>query len=313
MNIFEANNIIIPEGSVKRILDKNGVVLWKKPKDYTGPFYVMNTSNSNKTLSIKKTSENNPTFVVEKSTDAQNWTVFGTTSTTALTYTLTPGDKLYLRANTNTWGSGAGSGVNISGCPKVGGNIMSLLYGSEYTGRENTFPTNDSYTFGMLFFRAGIEDVSDLLLPAMVLSPNCYDRMFFGCKMANPPTLPATTLAQGCYYQMFYDCSSLITAPVLPATELAPSCYMGMFQLCSSMTSITLPAKTLTQQCYYLLVDRCTNLNNIECYATDMSATNCISDWVKDVAASGTFYRGAGVEWPTGTSGIPEGWEVVDV
>jgi len=57
----------------------------------------------------------------------------------------------------------------------------------------------------------------------------------------------------------------------------------------------------------------CSNLSSITMLATDISATDCLSDWVNSVAASGTFTKAASMTTlPTGTSGIPSGWTVVD-
>jgi hypothetical protein len=87
---------------------------------------------------------------------------------------------------------------------------------------------------------------------------------------------------------MFYDCSSLTTAPELPATTLAYWCYRYMFNGCS-------------------------NLNYIKMLATDISADDCLYNWVKGVASTGTFVKNSSMtNLPTGTSGIPEGWTVVN-
>lgn len=100
--------------------------------------------------------------------------------------------------------------------------------------------------------------------------------------------LPATTLSSRCYQSMFYDCSSLTTAPILPATTLAEVCYDWMFNGCSK-------------------------LNNITMLATDISAEYCLNEWVSGVASTGTFVKHPDMtSLPTGESGIPEGWTVVD-
>jgi hypothetical protein len=52
------------------------------------------------------------------------------------------------------------------------------------------------------------------------------------------PALPAITLTSNCYNAMFYGCTSLTTAPVLPATTLASNCYTNMFQGCTSLNYI---------------------------------------------------------------------------
>jgi hypothetical protein len=57
----------------------------------------------------------------------------------------------------------------------------------------------------------------------------------------------------------------------------------------------------------------CSNLNSITCLATDISASNCTTNWVDGVAASGTFTKAASMSsWATGVSSIPRNWTVQD-
>ena len=56
----------------------------------------------------------------------------------------------------------------------------------------------------------------------------------------------------------------------------------------------------------------CTSLNKITMLATDISATDCLKDWVKGVAATGTFTKAASATIPNGVDGIPTGWTVVN-
>ena len=59
--------------------------------------------------------------------------------------------------------------------------------------------------------------------------------------------------------------------------------------------------------------DGCTNLNNITMLATNISATNCLQYWVRNVASTGTFYKHPSMTSLTiGNSGIPYSWTVVD-
>jgi hypothetical protein len=47
--------------------------------------------------------------------------------------------------------------------------------------------------------------------------------------------------------------------------------------------------------------------------ATDISANNCLYDWVSYVASSGTFVKSAAMTTlPSGLNGIPNGWTVVN-
>jgi hypothetical protein len=115
---------------------------------------------------------------------------------------------------------------------------------------------------------------------------------------------------------MFKNCSSLTTAPELPAAELVNYCYAYMFSGCSSLTTApVLPATTLANECYYYMFNGCTKLNYIKCLAPVIFGfSNPTSDWVNGVSNTGTFVKYPGMnDWRTGSSsGIPEGWTVVD-
>lgn len=218
------------------------------------------------------------------------------------------------------------------------GNIMSLAYSDNFV-ENNTLPENTDF-FKKLFTESYVVDAENLVLPAMVLTNECYTNMFAGCtSLVTAPALPATTLADGCYSDMFQRCTSLTTAPELPATTLAFMCYGGMFAGCTSLetapsilpattlaidcynsmfngcTSLTtapeLPATTLARYCYSNMFYGCTSLNYIKCLATNISASNCTQNWVNGVAANGTFVKAASMSsWTIGNSGIPSGWTV---
>ena len=99
--------------------------------------------------------------------------------------------------------------------------------------------------------------------------------------------LPSTDTEVGTYGYMFSGCTSIKVAPVLPQASLTNTCYLEMFSGCSS-------------------------LKYIKCLATNMTARNCLLNWVSGVAATGTFVKAAGATWPTGASGIPSGWTVIN-
>ena len=176
-------------------------------------------------------------------------------------------------------------------------------------------------------------------LPATTLAPYCYYEMFWNCDgLTSAPELPATTLAERCYQEIFRDCDGLTTAPELPATTLAPYCYAAMFyesdglttapelpatvladycynQMFRGCTGLTvapeLPATTLAAGCYRHMFWDCKKLDHITMLATDISANNCLTQWVNGVASTGTFTKAAAMtSLTTGVSGIPEGWTV---
>jgi hypothetical protein len=137
--------------------------------------------------------------------------------------------------------------------------------------------------------------------------------MFGNCTgLTAAPKLEATTLADNCYCQMFYGCTGLTAAPKLEATTLADNCYCQMFYGCTGLTSAPeLKATNLAKYCYDKMFDGCTNLKYVKCLATKVSADGCTKDWLKGVAASGTFVKASGMTgWSSGESGIPAGWTI---
>lgn len=152
-------------------------------------------------------------------------------------------------------------------------------------------------------------------LPATTLDTHCYFSMFSDCtSLATAPALPATTLAMSCYAYMISGCTSLTIAPELPATTLAKSCYNCMLSGCTSLTTAPqLPATALVNSCYYRMFFGCSSLNNITMLATDISSTDCLTDWVSGVASTGTFTKSPEMtSLSTGVNGIPTGWTVVN-
>lgn len=211
---------------------------------------------------------------------------------------------------------------HVQGDFYVYGNVMSLLYKEGF----ETATTVPAHAFHSLFFvqsntngqySSSLYSHPDkpLVLPATTLGEGCYKEMFLKCdNMTKAPELPATTLAPYCYQSMFAVCPHLTSAPVLPATTVVRNCYASMFDGCESLTTApVLPASTLAESCYYLMFGGCTSLNYIKCLATDISAHWCTTDWFYQASNSGTFVKSASMtSWPTGISGIPSGWTVVD-
>lgn len=154
------------------------------------------------------------------------------------------------------------------------------------------------------------------VLQATTLGDNCYKNMFKGCtSLVNAPALPATTLATGCYYGMFARCSQLTVVPgVLPAMTLASGCYDSMFDNCTSLvTAPELPAETLVDTCYEYMFYKCSSLNYVKVLATNISASMATTNWLRNVAPTGTFIHPCGVDWAKNSnSGIPSGWTEVD-
>ena len=298
---------------------------------------------------------------IEYSKNGGAWTSITSTSE-GTTIPVVAGDEVKFRGNTWTAPSNSYSHFNSTCTFAAKGNPASLRYGDVLTGKEPM--TDGNY---LRLFQDATLMITPPVLPATILSPDCYMYMFMGCtslmyapelpattlestcysnmfrgctSLAAAPELPATTLESSCYLNMFYGCTSLAAAPELPATTLAQGCYNSMFRGCTSLREAPdLPATTLAnncyanmfydctslilapeleapvlvQGCYYYMFRNCSQLSQIICPATDISASSALSNWVSGVAAQGTFYKAAGVNWITGPGGIPSGWTVIEV
>ena len=243
---------------------------------------------------IKLTKEGNPDSInLQTSTDGKSWTPYNI--------------------------------EDVITVPNAGGKVYFAAIGSNYT--LATSP-NDCYKFitTSKFEESGFEasgNVNSLLeedpniARTMSLEGRnfCYAYLFSGTSLTTAPELPATTLAYGCYAFMFYNCPYLTQAPVLPAYDLADFCYYYMFENCTSLTSAPeLPAYQLVDSCYAYMFQGCTSLNYVAA-GFDNWMPNATSDWLNNVAATGTFVCpstliGNTPEDLRSTSTVPSSWNM---
>ena len=159
------------------------------------------------------------------------------------------------------------------------GNVMSLLYGDNFSGQTSLAGKN--YAFNNLFYASRVYNAENLVLPATTLSEYCYSYMFRHSSHLTtaPTTLPATTLTTSCYQGMFENCTGLITAPVLSATTMGFASCTDMFSNCWSLTTAPeLPATTLSTRCYTGMFQQCSGLTTAQALPATTLAGYCYSD-----------------------------------
>ena len=324
------------------------------PSGYELEYFTITNESAqvpcNVVLNHNQTSTNyrtNVTVNLDYSFDKVTWTNVSQTSVNNVTVCSIPaGGSVYIRSNLRDVQVKTYSNKDYYNCKYfsfntgviLSGNIMSLLYGDDFVGKN---VVQDRELWYLFYGQNKISDISNLIinvdfigsygcadmfnsctgitsgiasLPAKtVCSYGCY-KMFTGAKFTTPPVMNCTSVGIRAFDEMFANCQEMTTAPSLPATTLADYCYYGMFFNCKALTNAPeLPALTLRSNCYYYLFNGCTNLNYIKCLATDISATNCVNSWVTNVGASGTFVKNANMSsWPSGANGIPNGWTVSD-
>lgn len=286
--------------------------------------------------------------VVDNGTATHNIEYYDTSvgSWNAMTGPITPQGKVYLRGNIHTTSptnfcqikaeNNAGDNVYI------GGNIGSINGGHRVCTLDTKFCSLFSENSGIVINNTFIPS---LILPYISGIAGVYERLFMGTLFTEdiqPDLLFTTGVAKGAFNSAFRE-TNIKVAPYLPISKVIPStCYANMFNRCPHLTDISnivlsadeigkeaclqmfykcerlenapvLEIATLSDGCYKNMFKGCERLSNIECFATDISATDCTYDWVSGVSPRGIFVKSANMSgWTTGTSGIPEGWTVED-
>jgi len=237
---------------------------------------------------IRWTAKSGLTKTISYSKDnGSTWTEI-TSVASGTPISVSAGDKVLFKGNNAQYASAKDTGSCFSGGTaqyNAYGNVMSLIGGDNFTGL--TAFTQD-WALHNLFSKSKVVSAKNLILPVVTLT-NC------------------------CYRGMFANATGLTEAPEIPATTLATSACCYMFENCAITKAPELLALTVPSFCYRGMFTGCTSLNYIKCLATNISASNCIQDWVVNVSPSGTFVKNPNMNgWPRGNSGIPTNWILID-
>ena len=210
---------------------------------------------------------------LEGSTDSgMTWTPL----TSATNYGV--GTELWLRNTRSETATGASvgsfSGSTFKG--EIGGNILSLAYGDDFTAHTEDTTIEGTSTFARIFAYCDAKvDASGLVLGVMANGGYTYTAFFYSEKTdlgscTAPPELPATDVTVGSYRYMFFGNTDLKTAPELPATTVRESGYEGMFKGCSVLAAApVLPFTSVdTNGCAHMFED-CSGLT----VAPELNAT----------------------------------------
>ena len=228
------------------------------------------------------------------SSEALCFTAKADQSMLRLSKTGSPQDiNLQTSTDGNTWTPyNVGDVITV---PNAGGKVYFAAIGSNYTLASS--PENyHRFDFIGDFEASGnvnslLEQDPNIARTMSLEGRNfCYFYLFAGAALTTAPELPATTLGYGCYASMFQGCTSLTQAPALPAEGLADFCYYYMFENCTSLTEAPeLPAYQLFDSCYAYMFQGCTSLNYVSAGFDNWVPTNATSDWLNNVASTGTF------------------------
>lgn len=255
---------------------------------------------------------------IEYSKNGGEWTSITSAPSSTTRVTVASGDTLALRGNNTTYcdENNNRSCFRSTGAFEIKGNILSLSYPTTFKD-ETTIPAN--YAYALLFsFNEALTDASKLILPATVLKTRSYYHMFYNCTgLLYGPELPKIeSMEYQSMKSMFEGCTSLIKGPSAIGTKntvLGNHCCGNMFYGCSNLeVAPELPASALTTNSYADMFNGCSKINYIKCLLAN-PRSNWLSYFTNGVSSTGTFVKKKGIEWPSGTAGIPTGWTVEEI
>lgn len=143
----------------------------------------------------------------------------------------------------------------------------------------------------------------------------CFQDCFQGCSNLkySPSILPATIGTGGCYTRMFYNCTSLTTTPIIKLESLTGNSSCGNMFRNTKITTCELKPSTLAASCYdSMFYD--SKLSYIKMLATDVSASNCLLNWMRNVpnVSTSIFVKHIDAQWTTtGNNGVPTNWTII--
>ena len=152
---------------------------------------------------------------------------------------------------------------------------------------------------------------------------NSFSNCFQGCTSLQTLNNDLFINVKNAVYQSFSNCfqgcTSLTTIPSGLFSNITQATGSDSFKNCfGGCTSLIITpnfkniASVSSSGAFSNCFDGCSNLQLI--YAPSMSAwtESYFQDWVKGVYPTGKMYVKSGVVPPTGTSGVPEGWQLLN-
>ena len=274
-----------------------------------------------------------------------------------LEYSIDGGEWTTLEANTNTPNVPKGSNIRFrghltpNGSEGIGkfsssgkfdaeGELITLLYGESYVGQTNKY---SNYMFSELFINSNVVDAAKLVIPNAI-GDYYYNKMFMNCKsLTSTPSLPFSQVgyyscrymfsgcislitiqpmtiegnSAGSMYNMFNNCKSLVDASMITITsEKSSSCY-NMFNICKNLRKSPIIKGDMTSSSCQRMFYGCSNLSEVTYLGTTSPSSSYSRDWMKNVAATGTFYMNQDATWDStvtrDANGVPASWTIVKV
>lgn len=300
------------------IVEEDNYVVFYKYKTYQEQYFTIESLANNNTISIENVNCDILPSLKYSLNNGESWHDITITKSTAKNITtINSGEKILFKGQNNAIATAWDkyNRFNGSGNFKVYGNIMSLLYNN--FDDKTSFPTNSKGNFSGLFRgTTTLIDASNLILPVLNCTIDCYNGMFRECtNLTIAPKLPATNGEYGSYSSMFEGCINLLEAPEINLINLGRECCKRMFCM-NRNNKITTPkmikspilrASEGIERCYDEMFKGNGNLTEVTCLMT--SGFQC-DNWLTNCSSTGLFIKSPDANWTTGNSGIPSGWTI---
>lgn len=309
--------------NVEPVQTRRGELIERDSFDCNPHYFTIRSLANNNTITLKNNGTGSAKYFSYSTDDGETWTNFtltnGSTQTIA---TINSGDTILMKGDNATLGRDWNAGCFFRGSQdyEIEGNLASLLYSDGITYEIS----GGTFHFAQLFSGdTHLISAENLIINSTTLYTSSFNGTFRNCiNLQKAPDLSAPTiLGNESYSSMFQNCYSLSQPPaVLSATTAQLTSYRRMFFMENGSTAMTTSPlmicnfgteTELTNKCQIFSGNN--NLSTVRCFWTNNSGTfNNLTEWMKNVSSTGTFYKRSTQTFQSGANGIPTGWTVVD-
>ena len=194
-SFMSTQDFLLP--NVSHCID-NDDVHYNPIHDFSNDYLTFTALEDNETFTFKIDSSIGGTYVSDVSYSLDNgttWTTTNVTSGDTDLYITTPsvnaGSKVLWKGNAEVYGKSGDNCVFSSNDKNfnVEGNIMSMLYGDDFMGKNDL--TDKNTCFAWFFSRCELlVNAKNLILPATTLANNCYGGMFGESGLTQEANIP---------------------------------------------------------------------------------------------------------------------------
>ena len=205
------------------------------PHDYSQDYLTIVSTTDSNIIRWKSYASSNTKTISVSTDNGTTWTSYTSSTAGTTLATLNNGDKLLIKGNNTSYSSSQYNCNSFTSSKKcyVEGNIMSLIYSDNFVNQTRLYNSYAlAYIFQNMYYLTSAEN---LILPATIISSNCYEYMFDQCwALVTGPELPATTLKQQCYQYMFNGCRNLNYIKCLATTWASNAIYYWVYNVQTS-------------------------------------------------------------------------------